>query len=150
MPEPNPPSSPPPALPPRPAERAEEIYSSFPPLGPKPDSYLQWSGSRQMNVLLVVICAMAVLALAAWTFTRPDAVEAVALLGSRDEGAAVVNPTEVREVLRELQERHAAQFADLFQMVVMSVLMPLFTLLAGYVFGRSRPAPGGDGPGSEG
>jgi len=42
------------------------------------------------------------------------------------------------ETFRGLQRDHFDQFRDLFQIIVLSGLVPLFTMLAGYAFGSKE------------
>ena len=112
---------------------------------PGPSSYLEWSGSLQMTILLIVICLFGASFLVAWITTRPDLADAVKLLAPATDAATTqrVAPERVIELLGELQQAHFEQFRNLFQVVVLSGLVPLFTLLAGYVFGKSKNAGGG-------
>ena len=75
------------------------------------------------------MCGLAVLCLIAWWFTRPSPEEAQLLLGTD------ATPKEILEALRDLRRDHFDQLRELFQLVVLSGLVPLFTLLAGYAFG---------------
>ncbi|HEX9731200.1 MAG TPA: hypothetical protein VGG06_04340 [Thermoanaerobaculia bacterium] len=106
----------------------------FPPIRtPDPESYLEWSGVRQMTIVLVIICVAVVGFLAAWALTVPTIEDVRALAG----GASPADPQAAAELLDGLREGHMSRFRDLFQLLVMSALVPLFTLLAGYVFGKS-------------
>ena len=115
-------------------EQTRRIFDqSFPKIGrPRPASFLEWSGVTQMTAVLAVICAVAVGFLLSWAVTQPTLEEARALVGSGQDPQATV------QVLTQLREAHTKNHQEMFQAVVLSVLVPLFTLLAGYVFGRSR------------
>ena len=114
-------------------EEARKIFDQFPKIGPpRPASFLEWSGVTQMTAVLAVICAVAVGFLLSWAVTQPTLEEARALVGSGQDPQATV------QVLTQLREAHTKNHQEMFQAVVLSVLVPLFTLLAGYVFGRSR------------
>ncbi|MBM3237048.1 hypothetical protein FJZ31_12220 [Candidatus Poribacteria bacterium] len=95
---------------------------------PKP-TWLEWFLSNLVRYFLWFICGLAVLFLLAWWFTRPSLAEVHQLFG------AEAKPNEVLEAFRGLQRDHFDQFRDLFQIIVLSALLPLFTLLAGYAFG---------------
>lgn len=82
--------------------------------------------------MLSVICGLAVAFLVTWWRTRPSIVDVQALFGS--SGSA----KEVLEALQALRSAHFGELRDLFQIVVLSGLVPLFTLLAGYAFGSRQ------------
>ena len=85
--------------------------------------------ARLVGCLLGVVCVIIVAFLAIWWLTRPSLAEVQSIFGS---SAA---PKDVVDTLRELRRDHFDQFRDLFQLVVLSGLVPLLTLLAGYAFG---------------
>ena len=121
-----------------PKERLDDIVQDFPKIGPpKPTTFLELSGARQMSLVLWVICGVTVLFLIAWWTTRPALRDAEAVLRVAAAGGQV-DADKLVETLGKLQRDHTEQFRTLFQLVVMSALVPLFTLLAGYVFGRSH------------
>lgn len=109
------------------SERKQEV-PLLPSLSRQPTWVQQFGGSLASRVLWFV-CALSVLFLFAWWFTRPTLAEVQKILGNSAE------PKEVLETLRNLQRDHFDQFRDLFQIVVLSGLVPIFTLLAGYTFG---------------
>lgn len=113
-----------------------------PPKVPKPKTFLEWSGTWQMSLLLGFICLLAGGFLWGWVASRPDLQDAVALVQAAREAGdeTVVDSQELSQLLSDLQKAHSDQFGDLFQLVVMTALVPLFTLLAGYVFGRGQQA----------
>lgn len=85
--------------------------------------------ARLVGYLLGVVCAIVAGFLAIWWLTRPSLAEVQSIFGP---SAA---PKEIIDTLRELRRDHLDQFRDLFQLVVLSGLVPLLTLLAGYAFG---------------
>ena len=95
----------------------------------EPPTWTQWFGGNLASRVLWFVCALSVLFLIAWWFTRPTLAEVQKILGN------AAAPKDVLETLRNLQRDHFDQFRDLFQIVVPSGLVPLFTLLAGYAFG---------------
>lgn len=111
--------------------RLPGIFGSLPELR-EPPSFSEWFGARLASRLLWVICTLATAFLVAWWFTRPALTEVQQLLGPAAQGKDPV------EVLRGLRRDHFEQFRDLFQIVVLSGLVPLFTLLAGYAFGARQ------------
>ena len=127
----------------------ETLTKDLPP--PKPRTFLEWSGIRQMNILLLGICVMVGLFFLGWVFSRPGLDQAKDLVASArgTGGSAEVPVEEFAKVLENLKKDHYDSFRDMFQLVVVGALVPLFTLLAGYVFGRGQkpPAAGGDGAG---
>ena len=98
----------------------------------KPPTWVQALGGRLASRVLWFVCGLAVLFLIAWWFTRPSFAEVQKMLSDSAE------PKEVVELLRSLRRDHFDHFRDLFQLVVLSGLVPLFTLLAGYAFGSSE------------
>lgn len=120
-----------------------EIVERFPPIrAPRPSSFLELSGTRQMNVLLAFICICAVAFLILWGMTRPNIedVQTIAKAAGAAEGADAMKPADAATMLSELRREHFEQFREVFQIVVLSVLVPLFTLMAGYVFGKGKAA----------
>ena len=107
------------------------LFGEMPVLREKP-SFPEWFGAHLASRLLWVICGLAGVFLAGWWFTRPTLTGVQQLLGSSAQA------TDVMEALRTLRDQHFDQFRSLFQLIVLSGLVPLFTLLAGYAFGRSR------------
>ena len=95
-------------------------------------SFVQWLGGRLASRVLWFVCAMVVAFSGAWWLTRPCLTEVQNILGSS------ADPKDVVEILRELQRDHFDQFQGLFQLLVLSALVPLFTLLAGYAFGTRQ------------
>src|SRR5439155_24503966 len=117
---------------------------------PKPRSYLERTGSRYMGLVLIVICGFIFVFLMSWWCTRPSLHDAAKLVEmTRAEGQSkVVEPQALGELLAKMQQEHSSNYRDFFQLLVMSGLVPLFTLLAGYVFGketgkREEAPPGG-------
>jgi Sec-independent protein secretion pathway component TatC len=98
----------------------------------EPPSFPEWFGARLASRLLWVICGLAVVFLVVWWATRPTLVEVRQWLGVN------VASQELLTHARNLQQDHFDQFRDLFQLIVMSGLIPLFTLLAGYAFGARQ------------
>ena len=90
------------------------------------------AAARLLSYLLGVVCAIAVAFLAFYWLTRPSLTEVQNIFGPS------ATPNDVVETLRELRRDHLEQFRDLFQLVVLSGLVPLFTLLAGYAFGTQQ------------
>lgn len=120
-----------------------EIADRLPALPrPGPKSFLEWSGTVQMAILLTFICALAAVFLVVWGVTRPTLEDVTALVsaGGAEENAKAATPEQVAEMMSSLQRDHFEQCRNLFQIVVLSALVPLFTLLAGYVFGKGRAA----------
>ena len=95
-------------------------------------TFSNWFGANLLVLLLLVICLFALSFMVAWVFTRPDLQTVQTVLG------AGASPQEVMNVLKALQQEHLQQFRDLFGLIVQSGLVPLFTLLAGYVFGSRQ------------
>ena len=68
---------------------------SFPPIRtPGPASYLEWSGVRQMTIVLAIICVAVVGFLAAWALTLPTIADVRALPG----GASLNDPQAAEDV----------------------------------------------------
>jgi hypothetical protein len=92
-------------------------------------SFPQVFSAYMARLILVVICLLIAALLVAWWFTRPTLSEVQQILGQSAEAQKVL------EAFSELTRDHFDLFRDLFQLVVLSILVPLFTLLAGYAFG---------------
>ena len=96
---------------------------------PKPGTFAQLLGSRMAVGVLIAICVMTVVIWTAWWFERPTLEQVKALLGT---SAAA---KEILEAQRQMQTEHLSTFRTLFELTVSSVLLPIFTLAAGYAFG---------------
>lgn len=102
----------------------------------KPPTWVQALGGRLASRVLWFVCGLAVLFLIAWWLTRPSLEEVQRILDASAEPKTQAK--EIVELLRDLRRDHFDHFRDLFQLVVLSGLVPLFTLLAGYAFGSSE------------
>lgn len=107
------------------------LLEGMPPFREKP-TFPEWFGARLASRLLLVIMLLAVTLVLAWWMTRPSLAEVQSILGTS------ANPKDVVETLRTLRRDHFENFGDLFQLIVLSGLVPLFTLLAGYAFGSRQ------------
>src|SRR5262245_61624234 len=100
----------------------------------KPPTAAETAGLWQMRIVLAVICLTAVGTFVAWFWTVPTPADARQLLGSTaPDGDAL-------DILIRLRADHLNHYREMFQLVVLSGLVPLFTLLAGYMFGRNQAA----------
>lgn len=79
---------------------------------------------------LVVVAALIIAFFAVWAASRPTPADAAAVAGTLGQSEVIV--------LRELRAEHFEEFRDAFQLFVLSGMVPLFTLLAGYTFGSAR------------
>lgn len=97
-------------------------------------TFTQAFGARLLHTLLAVVCALVPMFVATWLWTRPTLVEIQTTLGQAEAKV-------ILEAFRELQRDHADQFRSFFQLLVLSGLVPLITLLAGYTFGTHAQEP---------
>jgi hypothetical protein len=102
-------------------------------------TFTQMFGARLLRILLWFICGLVVVFLLVWVFTLPTFAQVQAILGSSTD------PKTVLETFRELRRDHFEHVQRLFQLLVLSGLIPLVTLFAGYTFGsreseRTSPA----------
>lgn len=96
-------------------------------------TFQQLKGARLTEVILWFIAGLIVIFVIGWWLTRPTVADVQTILGEAASGK------EKLEALQSLRSEHFNAFRDLFQLAVASVLVPIFTLLAGYAFG-SREA----------
>lgn len=120
-----------------PQKSASDIFSELPKFK-EPPTFLQWYGVRFVSALLGIICLLVVIFLLAWWLTLPSVAEVKALLGDKADGKDSL------EALQGLRTEHSKSFKDLFQLFVLTGLVPLFTLLAGYVFGTGPTGKQGE------
>lgn len=92
-------------------------------------TFIQLIGSQFGKVLLGFIVGLTTIFVLVWASTLPSIDAVRALLGPS------APPNDVIETWRTLRKDHFEQFRDLYQLVVISALVPLFTLVAGYAFG---------------
>lgn len=142
------------------------IASRSQPAARKPvaSSYLELQGSTMMTITLVVICVVAVAYCVTWWFTRPTTADVASLysteavtkqIASLASGPEPVKPEQLQAVLTAhptgsgeqmaksldtLRTSHGTMLRESFQVVIGSGLLPIFTLLAGYVFGKRSDA----------
>lgn len=141
-----------------PTSIVSEITGRLPPIKePKPTSFLQWRGTKYMAMLLSVICFLALVFVLIWWQTRPthEDVKAIVMAttrpgGGNDAAGEPLTPDKAAELLSKLRADHFEQCRDMFQIVVLSGLVPLFTLMAGYVFGKGGGNGGGDNADDDG
>ena len=101
-------------------------------------TFTQTFGARSLYILLGVICVLVVAFFGAWLATRPTLAQVREALGVSAE------PKMVLETLRELQRDHVDYVRSLFQLLVVSGLIPLVTLLGSRHQGKAkarRPSP---------
>ena len=129
-----------PTAPPKERVLISEMASHLASLHERP-TFTQVFGARILYILLWVVCSLVVAFLLAWLATRPTLTQVYSMpVPPADSKAAL-------ETLRELQRDHADQFRSFFQLFVLSGLIPLITLFAGYTFGvhqRARQATAQD------
>jgi hypothetical protein len=101
-------------------------------VGAPPPTYLEQWGVWLAGLVLLVICVLAFVFLATWWHTRPSLAEVQGLLGPSGSGK------EALEALETLRTENFTALRDLFQLIVLSGLVPMFTLLAGYAFGSRQ------------
>ncbi|HPO13675.1 MAG TPA: hypothetical protein PLI09_09535 [Candidatus Hydrogenedentes bacterium] len=117
----------------------DDLVKEVPEVGiPKPQSFLEWSGVFQMAVLLGVICLAVFAFIFIWWHTLPTLQSTAQLLSSTTPQAQPQDPEKILQLWTKLQEAHTQTCTSVFQTVVLTGLIPLFTLLAGYVFGKSH------------
>lgn len=117
----------------------DDLVKKVPEVGiPKPQSFLEWSGVFQMAVLLGVICLAVFAFIFIWWNTLPTVQNTAQLLASSSSQAQPQDPEKILQLWAKLQEAHTQTCTSVFQTIVLTGLIPLFTLLAGYVFGKSH------------
>jgi hypothetical protein len=116
---------------------ASEIYEQVSSLEPKGKALIYIWGVKFMWLLLIAIVAATGLILLAWLWTQPGMQDVTTLLGSPDPNSATDAADRI-ELLERLRRNHCETYRDLFQLLVIGGLVPLFTLIAGYVFGRRQ------------
>jgi len=115
-----------------------EIYKQIPSLPePKPKTFLEFWGVKFMLLLLVAIVAITGLLGIAWFCTRPSMSDLTAIIGRADPNDAA-SATPRIDALQKICRNHLDSYRDLFQLLILGGLVPLFTLIAGYVFGRTQ------------
>ncbi len=98
----------------------------------EPASYVEWIGSHLASRVLWFICGLAVAFAISWWLSRPTLEQARALIGTSAEAKEIV------DAFSKLQAEHFDHFSRLFQLIILSGLVPIFTLLAGYAFGSRQ------------
>lgn len=100
-----------------------------------PPSWIEWFGAQLAFWILVVIGVLVVLFVIIWWATLPSMQDISAGLKPSDS-------TQLVTAYNQIRESHTKWVTDFFQAVVVSTLVPIFTLLAGYVFGSQRQEAG--------
>jgi len=132
----------------QPPQQGEVIKLDLPdvmaasPTSVAPKSWLEYIGTIQMSGVLLVICGLASYFFRDWRATQPTIQDARTLLGCAPNVMNCGEAGKLLETFTQLQNGHTQKFKDIFQLIVLSGLVPLFTLLAGYVFGRKESQSG--------
>ena len=137
MPEAVPVSSPLPAGQPPQDVALSDIIGQLPSLEPKPKSFIEVWGIKFMWLLLIAIVTTTGLVLLAWLLTRPGMKDVATILGPTDPNLPADAAARI-DALSKLCQNHFNNYRDVFQLLVLGGLVPLFTLIAGYVFGRTQ------------
>jgi hypothetical protein len=98
-----------------------------------PPGFVEWLGAKLAIGVLIAIGVMVIGFVGAWWYTLPTFTEVKAALGASSAPAE-----QVIETFKTLREAHSVQVREFFQLVVTTTLVPLFTLLIGYAFGRQQ------------
>jgi hypothetical protein len=106
-------------------------------------TFTQLIGWKFGIILLWVILGFAVVTAAAWWLTQPTLEEIKSLLPTPATG------DDIRNLVRDLQNDHFQRYRDVFQLFVISTLVPLFTLVVGYAFGARERQNNSDSDGDE-
>lgn len=93
---------------------------------------MEWFGARLAGRLLLCIGALVGFFVLIWWSTQPSLLEVAQALGGNPD------PGKLVETFTKLQEAHSKWVLDFFQPVVVTTLVPLSTLLAGYAFGSQQ------------
>ena len=96
-----------------------------------PPSWIEWFGAQLAFWVLVVIGVLVVLFVVIWWVTLPS-------ISDIAKGVDNTDPARVVEAFNQIRESHTQWVTDFFRSVVVSTLVPIFTLLAGYAFGSQR------------
>ncbi|MBP7052457.1 MAG: hypothetical protein KBE65_15700 [Phycisphaerae bacterium] len=115
----------------------DEIYELLPSSEPKPKSFIESWGVRFMLVLLIAIVLITGVFLFGWLVTRPTMSDVTTILEPKDANDASALTARI-DALEKLCQNHLDNYRDLFQLLILGGLVPLFTLIAGYVFGRNQ------------
>jgi len=115
----------------------DEIFEQLPSPEPKPKSFLESWGVKFMLVLLVAIVLITLVFLVGWLATRPAMSDVTTILGPTDANDAASLTARI-DAFEKLCQNHLDHYRDLFQLLILGGLVPLFTLIAGYVFGRNQ------------
>ena len=95
------------------------------------------------DTVLAAIGLLSVLFLLIWWATLPGPRDVQTLLTElTGKAASDLKPDQALDLYAKLRQAHSQQVRDLFQLIVMTAIVPLFTLLAGYVFGKSKTEGG--------
>lgn len=101
-----------------------------------PKSFIEGRGAWMMTLALGTIGLLCLGTFTLWFFTLPTVADVQSLCKS----ATGTTPDAAKhvELFTSLRKVHTDGFKDMFQLVVLSGLIPIFTLLAGYVFGTRQ------------
>lgn len=98
---------------------------------PPPPTWLEWFGAQLAFWVLLAIVILVGVFVAIWRGTLPS---------MNDIATATPNksPAELAEAYTRIRDSHNKWVTEFFQSVVVSTLVPIFTLLAGYAFGTKN------------
>jgi hypothetical protein len=111
--------------------RIQEIVSQVPSFSTLP-SWMEWFGARLAAGLLLCIVVLVGGFVLAWWSTQPSLAEVAQVLGDKPEAGKLL------ETFTQLRVAHSKWVLDFFQPVVVTTLVPLFTLLPGMPLAASN------------
>lgn len=118
-----------------------KLASNIPPFH-SPPSWIEWFGARLAFWVLVFIGVIVAAFMIVWWTTMPTLEAFAQRFGTND-------PKQLMELFIQAREAHTQWVLDFFRSVVVSTLLPIFTLLAGYAFGSSQRRDNKDGNGDD-
>ena len=119
-----------------------DIAEELPSLRTQP-TWIEWFGARLAKMVLLFIGFLLLLFVLIWWSTLPSISEVGTALGPNPD------PVKLAEAFNKIRESHTQWVTEFFQPVVVTTLLPIFTLLAGYAFGSQQTNRGnGDNNGN--
>jgi hypothetical protein len=108
----------------------------------QPTTYLEGAGSSMLGWTLAAIVGVSALFIASWWWSLPGPSEVASYVKTfaPSNEPTKLTPEQIIDLVSRMRASHTELYKSMIQMVVLSVLLPIFTLVAGYVWGSNRSA----------
>lgn len=105
---------------------------------PQPDTWLQKTGVILASIALASICLISILFFFYGMISEPSLGDVQEFLGKMNTKDENISKEDILDTWKELKATHSQGVRDLYTDLVPKVLLPIFTLIIGYIFGERQ------------